>query len=357
MNKFPARSWIEIDFARLEDNVRSIKASLPKGVKYICVVKADAYGHCMPQALVRFVRGGADIFAVANLYEASRVREIVPDKPVLILSPVLKEERPLVFEFGATPAVSSVEEAIAFAQLAKARGKILNVQVKLDTGMGRAGVWHQYADQVLPQILAVDGIRVSGMFSHFSSADFDEVYTRSQFDIFMSIIKKYARADMYLHIHNSAALRYLPVVSPLNAVRMGLIQYGINPFSDNAGFDSLNLKPVLAFKSRILSVSECRGRKIATVCAGYADGVPSGYTNDARVLVHGVRCPILGSVGLDELVICIDSVPSASPSDEVTFIGEQLGSEISLVDYSRWTQRIPWETMVAIPPRVSRVLK
>ena len=121
MDKRPLRSWIEVDFTRLESNVRKIKSTLPKGVKYICVVKADAYGHCMPQALMRFLRGGADIFAVANLYEASRVREIVSDKPVLVLSPILKEERALAFDYGATPAVSSYNEAKAFSDLKGSR--------------------------------------------------------------------------------------------------------------------------------------------------------------------------------------------------------------------------------------------
>ena len=78
-------------------------------MKYIAVVKADAYGHCMPQALVRFLNGGADLFAVANLYEASRVREVVSDRRILVLSPILKEERPLVFDYGATPAYSYAE--------------------------------------------------------------------------------------------------------------------------------------------------------------------------------------------------------------------------------------------------------
>lgn len=357
MNKFPARSWIEIDFGRLENNVRNIKATLPKDVKYVCVVKADAYGHCMPQALLRFVRGGADVFAVANLYEASRVREVVSDKPVLVLSPVLKEERPLVFDYGATPSVSSVEEAQAFARLARERSKVLNVQIKLDTGMGRAGVWFERADEVVPAILQVEGIRVSGMFSHFSSADFDRDYTFLQRERFLKIVNKYATADMFLHIHNSAALRYLPIEPPLNGVRMGLVQYGINPFDDNAGFERQKILPVLAFKSRILAVGESRGKRIATVCAGYADGVPSGYSSEARVLVRGVPCPILGSVGLDEFTICVDGVEGVCAGDEVTLIGEQDGAEIGLADYSRWTRRIPWETMVAIPRRVTRVLK
>ncbi len=344
-----------MDFDRLESNVRNIKKSLPTGVKYIGVVKADAYGHCMPQALVRFIQGGADIFAVANLYEASRVREVVSDRPVLVLSPVLKEERPLVFDYGATAAVSSFEEAEAFDSLALQYGKILNVHIKLDTGMGRAGVWFERADNLIPQILSLKNIKVNGIFSHLSSADTDRDYTLRQVARIREIVNKYANDDMLIHVHNSAALRYVPIESPFNAVRMGLVQYGINPFDDNAGFEKLNLRSVLAFKSRILAVGKRDGKKIASVCAGYADGVPSGFTSDARVLVSGKRCPILGSVGLDEMYIDVTGV-SASAGDEVTFIGEQNGAEISLSDYSRWTSRIPWETMVAIPRRVDRVL-
>ena len=356
MDKRSLRSWIEVDFTRLESNVRKIKSTLPKGVKYICVVKADAYGHCMPQALMRFLRGGADIFAVANLYEASRVREIVSDKPVLVLSPILKEERALAFDYGATPAVSSYNEAKAFSDLARSRGKVLGVQIKLDTGMGRAGIWHEAADDVIKRILTLDGIRVSGMFSHLSSADTDRAYTQRQFDIFKSVASKFATPDMLLHIHNSAALRYMPVEPPFNAVRMGLLQYGINPF-EKGGYENLNLEPVLEFKSRILSVGERGGIKIATVAAGYADGVPSGFMDGAHVLVRGKRCPILGAVSLDETVIGVGAVSDARVGDEVTFIGEQDGGEISLSDYSRWTRRIPWETMVAIPRRVDRILK
>ena len=355
VNKHILRSWIEVDFDRLESNVRNIKRSLPDGVKYIGVVKADAYGHCMPQALVRFLRGGADLFAVANLYEASRVREVVSDRQVLVLSPILKEERPLAFDYGATPSVSSYAEAKAFDELAAQRGKRLSVHIKLDTGMGRAGVWHENADDVLPQILSLEHIKVDGILSHLSSADTDEAYTKNQAEIFKRIVGKYGTKDMLLHLHNSAALRYIPVEPPFNAVRVGLLHYGIDPYY-GGGFDNLEIKAVLAFKSRILAVGERNSKKLATVCAGYADGVPGGFTQDARVLVGGVLCPIIDSVGLDEMIV---DATNANPKvgDEVTFIGEQDGAEISLVDYSRWTRRIPWETMVAIPRRVDRILK
>ena len=333
-SRLPLRSWIEIDFQRLESNVRSIKSTLPAGVKYVCVVKADAYGHCMPHALVRFARGGADIFAVANLYEASRVREIIPDKPVLVLSPVLAQERPLVFDYGATPAVSSYSEASAFADLARSRGKTLGVHIKLDTGMGRAGIWHERAVGEIKKILGLKGIKVTGIFSHLSSADDDAEYTKRQFGIFREVVSHFDLSGMLVHLHN----------------------YGINPFAEGE-YEGVQLQSVLSFRSRILAVSSRAGKRIATVAAGYADGVPSGFTDKARVIAGGAKCPILGNVGLDETVICVDSAKDVKVGDTVTFIGEQDGLEISLVDYSRWTRRIPWETMVAIPRRVGRVFK
>ena len=357
MNRFPHRSWIEVDFECLESNVRNIKASLPKGVKYVCVVKADAYGHCMPQALVRFLKGGADIFAVANLYEASRVREIVSDKPVLVLSPILRQERNLVFEYGAIPAVSSYNEAKAFSEMALERGKVLDIHIKLDTGMGRVGIWHANADEVITQIKKLSNVKITGIFSHLSSADSDLAYTQKQVEIFKSVVQKHANSDMLIHLHNSAGLRYIPVEPPFNAVRMGLLQYGINPHDDCGGYENLNLRPVLSFKSRIISIAQSQGRTIASVCAGYADGVPSGFTSEACVLVRGVRCKIVGNVSLDECVIDIENAPDAKVGDEVVFIGEQGEGAISLADYSRWTRRIPWETMVAIPRRVGRILK
>lgn len=347
-----------MNLARLESNVGKIKASLPEGVKYICVVKADAYGHSMPQAVVRFLRGGADVFAVANLYEASRVREVVSHKPVLVLSPILKEERQLCFDYGATPAVSSFEEAREFDLLAKSLGKRLEIQVKIDSGMGRAGVWFEDADVEIAPMFDLKNVKISGMFSHLSSADIDEQYTALQVERFRKIALKHQRQDMIFHIHNSAALKYVELKKPFNAVRVGLLQYGINPYEcDAKAFEGLNLQAVLSFKARITSIGFSGGFKLASVSAGYADGVPSGFTEDARVLVGGVRCPMMGAVNLDESLVKIDGVPDVKVGDEVTFIGEQLGASIDLIDYSRWTKRIPWETMVAIPPRVARILK
>ncbi len=355
MNRPPMRSWIEIDLRRLEENVSAIKAWLPDSVKYICVVKADAYGHCMPQSLVRFLRGGADIFAVASLYELSRVREIVSDKPVLILSPILYEERYLVFDYGATPSISTLEEALHFDELSKNVGKVLDVHVKIDTGMGRVGVWHNAAVKFIEDIMKLENIRVAGIFSHFSSADTDKNYTQNQLDIFKNVVSNFDTSKMLIHMHNSAALDCMPIAPPFNAVRVGLLQYGINPVGYSLK-GKIPVRQVLSFKAKVAGISENKLGKLVSISAGYADGVPSGFTRRAYVLIGGKRAAIVGAVSLDECYAMLESSANVNVGDEVVFIGEQGEESINLCDYSEWTSRIPWETMVAIPKRVDRVL-
>lgn len=355
MTNTPARSWIEIDLDALEDNVRRIKAALPEGVKYIAVVKADAYGHCMPQSVVRLIKGGADMFAVANLYEVSRVRELVSSTPVLILGPVLAQERKLVFEYDAIPAISTTEEALDFDCLARARNKVLDVHVKVDTGMGRYGVWHENAIEFIKDVQNYKNLRVKGIFTHLSSADCDPAYTQMQMQNFNRVASGVDTSGMLLHMHNSAGLDYLKNNTICNAVRVGLLQYGISPFGEKQSAMG-KVKPVLSFKARISAISQSGNEKIACVSAGYADGVPSGFTAQSRVLIRGKKAAVIGNAGLDETLVDVTQIPDAKDGDEVVFIGAQGDEFINLPSYSHWTRRIPWETMVSIPPRVFRKL-
>lgn len=336
--------------------MRRIKARLPAGARYIAVVKADAYGHCLPQSVLRFMRGGADMFAVANMYEVSRIRELVCSKPVLVLSPILLGERKLVFEYDATPAISGEEEALDFDCLARERGRILDVHVKVDTGMGRYGVWHEKAVEFLRGLSGYKNLRLAGIFTHLSSADCDKSYTAEQIENFRRVVEDFGARDILIHMHASAGLNYLNGGSlRVNAVRVGLLQYGISPFGEGEK-PFCDVLPVLSFKARISAVSETPRGRIASVSAGYADGVPMGFTEKSRVLVRGRECKILGASSLDETLVDVSSIDGVKGGDEVVFIGRQGGAEINIDSYSKWTRRIPWETMVSIPRRVEVVV-
>lgn len=355
MNTSALRSWIEIDLRALEENVRKIKASLPEGTAYIAVVKANAYGHCMPQSLGHFIKGGADMFAVANMYEVSRIRELVSNVPVLLLSPVLSSERKLVFEYDAIPAISTTDEALDFDGLARLRSRVLEVHVKVDTGMGRYGVWHENAADFLKEVSEYKNLRITGIFTHFSSADTDQEYTKIQAQNFKRVLDSFDSSNLMVHMHNSAGLNYFAKDFRCNGVRIGLLEYGISPYGDSRPVFA-DVTPVLSFKARISSVADTASGRIASVSAGYADGVPLGFTPEARVLVGGKRRPVLGNVGLDETLVDINDGHNVKAGDEVVFIGRQGDECIDLPSYSRWTKRIPWETMVSIPRRVEKIL-
>lgn len=181
---FARRAWVEIDLAALERNLGKIKAALPPRIRYVAVVKADAYGHGMGPTVSRLLQCGVDCFAVANVREGADVREIGVGSDILVLGAVLPEEMPWLAEHGLTAAISTEAEAEALAALAKARRCRLPVHIKVDTGMGRMGVWHEEAAEFFTHVLGLEWLDLRGVFTHFSSADTDAVFTAQQRTLF-----------------------------------------------------------------------------------------------------------------------------------------------------------------------------
>ena len=151
-----ARCWADIDLATLERNLRRIKAGLPQGVQYVAVVKADAYGHGIQPVVSRLMQCGADMFAVANVAEGAQIREIGSGWPILVLSPVLPGEEEALLEYELIATLSTQEEAQRFNQFAKQSGSTLPVHIKIDTGMGRAGIWHEEAFTLLETVQTLE---------------------------------------------------------------------------------------------------------------------------------------------------------------------------------------------------------
>ena len=132
--QLPRRCWVEIDLAALERNLKLIRASLPPEIKYVAVVKADAYGHGLHHVAARLMHAGADLFAVANVAEALALRELSGDWPILLLSPVLPEEDRYLAEHDLAATVSSAEEVVRFDNAGRAAGKTIAVHLKIEIG-------------------------------------------------------------------------------------------------------------------------------------------------------------------------------------------------------------------------------
>ena len=143
------RCWAEIDLAALERNIAKTRAALPKQMKYVSVVKADAYGHGIHPTAARLMQSGVDLFAVANVKEAIDIREMGSGWPILILGPLLEEEDQALIDYDLIASLSNASELKRFSNLARANHTTSKVHLKVDTGMGRMGCWWEEASALL----------------------------------------------------------------------------------------------------------------------------------------------------------------------------------------------------------------
>ena len=373
-SRLPLRCWAEIDLAILERNLHLIRASIPPHMRYVAVVKADAYGHGLPQTAARLMHAGADLFGVANLAEAAAIRELSPDWPILLLSPLLPDEDRYVIEYDVAATVSSTDEVTRLEAAGRAAGRAVTVHLKIDTGMGRLGVWHEEAPALYRQILDSKNLKLAGVFTHFSSPDDDAAFTAEQRRRFLAALVRCDGIDLstlLIHADNSAGLETIAVAGPFNAVRIGLLQFGILPHSRSL-LAQVQTTPVFSFRTRVGLVKRLpagnsisygrthvlkRDSVVAILTAGYGDGLPRTASNRGHVLIRGQRCPVLGRVTMDQTIVDVTDVPGVCAGDEVVLIGSQSGAEIGLTEFSRWADTIPWETLCSVTKRVPRLYR
>ena len=360
------RSWVEIDSPALLHNLQALRAQIGTGTGVMAVVKANAYGHGL-KLVVKTLAPYIDWFGVANLTEAQEVATLAPASPILILGSALAEEREGIVAGGFTPVISCLGEAQAYAALGN--GRPVDVHLAVDSGMGRIGVWETEAVELAKACHALSGLRISGVASHLPVADEDDLYTLQQLTRFRSLVQELRSMHLFdgpVHVENSAGVIGFPSDAG-DLVRAGLMLYGCAPRPE---FQP-NLRAVLTWKTRISlirNISTGRtisyGRtyvvaqpaRIATLGVGYADGYQRHLSNrGAEVLVGGKRCPVLGRVTMDQIMVDVSSVPEAVEGDEIVLIGTQAGAEISVGELADKAGTIPWEIFTGIGPRVGRL--
>ena len=364
------RCWAEIDLNALRHNVATIRehAGAQRGI--LAVVKANAYGHGVVE-LARELRYLVEMFGVASVAEALQLRRVARDTGIVVLGPALPEEREAMVRNGFIPVVSSLEEAQAYAALNASlqNAAPFALHLKVDTGMGRIGVWHEEALEVARAISALPGIRLTGVATHLPAADEDAQWTLEQlarWEAFVTSLRNAGLEIPTVHSLNSAGTLLFNHRLTSDLVRPGLILYGCSPLPQ---FQE-KLRPVLSWKSRITLLRQVpAGRtlsygrtfvtpapmRIATVCVGYADGYSRHLSNSgAEVLIGGRRCAVLGRVTMDQILVDASAVPQAEIGDEVVLIGTQGEEEISANELAAKAGTIPWEIFTGISSRVIR---
>ncbi len=370
----PHRSWVEIDLAALERNLGRIRAEIPADHRYVAVVKADAYGHGLRAMATRLMQSGAELFAVANVEEARQIRELGSGWPILLLSPVLHGEEARLFEDDLIPTLSSVEDVRRFQEIAAARGSTLSVHLKIDTGMGRLGIWHESAGQLFQAIQTAPNLRLAGVFTHFACATTDPEFTHEQRKRFLRCLEENQPLprDLLIHADNSAGLETFNPSSPFNAIRVGLLQCGVLPYPGSI-LAKVKVEPVLSFHTRVglvksvpagtgISYSHLytthRPSTLAVLTAGYADGIPVSVSGkEARVLIRGRAHPLIGRICMDQAIVDVTDHPGVAVGDRATLIGRQGEEEVSLETFARSAGTIPYEILTSLSKRVTRLYK
>lgn len=370
------RIYAEINIDNMLKNMENFKSIINDNTKIICVVKANGYGHgaaILAKELTKleYVYG----FAVATSEEAFELRENNIDKPILILGYTFKEDYERLINENISLTVFTDDMLNEIANVANKINKKAKVHVKLDTGMSRIGIRpNEDGVNFVKKVVSSNNIDFEGIFTHFARADeLDKTKANEQLNKYSNFVKMVEAEGINIpvkHCSNSAGIIEMKDAN-YDVVRAGITLYGLWP-SNEVRKDIIDLYPVMSLKSSIVYIKELetgreisyggtyvtdKPRKIATVSAGYADGVPRGLSNKGFVLCHGKKAPIVGRVCMDQFMIDVTDIEEASVLDEVVIIGSQGNATITAEEVGDISGRFNYELVCDITNRVPRIYK
>jgi alanine racemase len=360
-----SQTFVEISIPNILHNVRQLKGLLDRNVKFMAVVKADAYGHgAVPvsKAIEKIV----DYLAVATLPEAVEIKKAGIKKPILLLGETHLSNAEAIVKGGFVQTVYTIPFAKALSNAASRLKKKARVHLKIDTGMGRIGVHFGKAEDLFVKVKELPNINIEGIFTHFAGAEEMDEFTSEQLKRFKSFISKIDSAGYILHAANSAATLYHKE-SHLDMVRVGLSMYGLYPPGGRG--HAVMLRPALEFKTRVIYMKKIpagtplsygstyiagKATNIATLPVGYADGLPRALSNKGEVLIGGKRHPIVGRVCMDMTLVDVGN-SKVKAGDEVVLIGRQGKDSISADEVAKLADTISYEIICGIGKRVPRI--
>jgi len=363
----------EVDLGALAYNYHQLRRLAAPSVKFLAVVKADAYGHGAIPVSKKLEELRVDFLGVARVHEGIELRSGGIRKPILVLSGIYQEEVEEVLQYNLSPLVYRWETAQALSAAAGKRGKKVSVHIKVDTGMGRIGVLAEEAAAFADRVRKLENLEIAGVASHLATADEgDSTFAMEQLERFSLVIEEMKRLDIdppFRHIANSAALVNLPAAH-FTVVRPGIMLYGSYPSPSLK--DKVSLRPVMSWTSRIADLKKLPagypisyGRTfvtqhpslIAAVPVGYADGYHRLFSNRAEVLIKGMRAPVVGRVCMDWTMVDVTAIAGVEVGEEVVLMGSQAGQEITAEEMGGWIGTISYEILCSVGKRVTRIYK
>lgn len=366
--------WAEIDRTALRHNLGEVRRLVGPAVEMMAVVKAEAYGHGAVETARVALEAGATWLGVALPEEGMALRRAGIAAPILVFGILQPEQAQVFVDEGLTPSVGALEGAVALSRMALKAGKLVDCHLKIDTGMGRVGVGHDDALKFIRTVSQLPGVRVSGLYSHFATADQkDKSFARVQLERFTEVVAQLKQAGLLpakIHMANSAAIIDLPA-SHFNLVRPGIMLYGLTPSDEMELEGKVKLRPALTLKAKVIygkrvppqtgiSYGHCyyaaRETTIATLPIGYADGWSRRLTNQAEALIGGKRYPMVGTICMDQCMLEVGDDPVEAGAEAV-LIGSDGGEAITADDIAAKLGTINYEVTCMLGSRIPRVYK
>jgi alanine racemase len=367
------RVTANIDLDAISSNILNIKKLIGNSTKLMAIIKADAYGHGALPIAKTLDSLGVDAFGIAILEEGIELREAGIHKPVLILGYTPKEQYNQLVKNDISQTIFQLDSAIELSKAALQQNKKAGIHIKIDTGMNRIGFFDtKDSMEDIKKIASLEGIRIEGIFSHFSAADeTDKTSAKMQLDRFLEFVNQLELEGITIpikHISNSAGIIDLPEAK-LDMVRSGIATYGLYP-SEFVSQEMLKLSPALEIKTHVSYVKEVEPNcgvsygstyitskitKIATIPVGYGDGYPRLLSSKGRVLIHGISAPIIGKICMDQFMVDVTEIEGVKQGDTVTLIGRDKNEFIPIEEVGALSYSFNYEVACNVGKRVPRV--
>lgn len=357
----------------IDRNIKTAVHQIRPGSSLLAVIKANAYGHGLVE-VGRHLENNPDVtmFGVALCEEGVRLRESGVQKPILILGVTDPEHFDAVAQYDLTPAVFAPGHVFALSDSAKRIGKKATAHIKIDTGMHRIGaIGDEQLAGVLDAFQACKNVRLDGVFTHFAKSENDPAFTALQaerFDRAVSLIRSRGFQPT-VHAANSGAILG-QVDYSYDMVRLGIAMYGCHP--DGVSTASSGLVPAMSLVSHISNLKTLgpgegvsygqnyvtkRETVVATLPIGYGDGYKRCLTGKADVLIGGKRCPQIGTICMDQIMVDVTEVPGVSLGQEAVLLGSQGEDTITADELASLVGTISYEILLSISERVPRIYR
>lgn len=369
-HNFPQRpAWTEIDLGRLRRNLQLIRDDLPRAVKFLAVVKDEAYGHGAVDVARAALETGAWGCGLSTLEEAMILRDAGITAPLLLLGERQEAELEWCVAHDLTVCVNEPNTVRALARIATGFDKRVPVHLKINTGMSRYGVRWDEALPLVEQILAEKSLVFEGMMTHFAQSDeADKTFANLQTARFDEVVRTLEQKGVSVplkHICNSGGILDLPHAHR-DMVRTGLLMHGIYPSMVCRRISGI--EPVMSVKAKIAAIQTVKPgehvgyamrytasseRRIAVLPVGYGDGFPR-VRNEGCALIHGQRAPLIGGVAMDAITVDITDIPQAQMWDEAVLMGRQGDEEISVRDIAKLKNSVMYDVLTSWRLRLRR---